>query len=45
MTGGSINASTSTVVASANAKVDLVGTKVSGGKPKTSGSGKVTGGN
>jgi hypothetical protein len=42
MTGGSITASTSSVVASAAAKVDLVGTKVSG-KAKTSGAAKVTG--
>ena len=45
MTGGSVTASSSTVVASANAKVDLIGTKVSGGKPKTSGLAKVTGAN
>jgi hypothetical protein len=44
MTGGSINASTNSVVASANAKVDLVGTKVTG-KAKTSGGAKVTGAN
>ena len=44
MTGGSINASTNSVVASSNAKVDLVGTKVTG-KAKTSGAAKVTGAN
>jgi hypothetical protein len=44
MTGGSINASTNSVIASANAKVDLVGTKVTG-KAKTSGLAKVTGAN
>jgi hypothetical protein len=42
MTGGSITASTNSVVASLNAKVDLVGTKVSG-KSKTSANAKVTG--
>lgn len=42
MTGGSITASTSSVVASGSAKVDLVGTKVSG-KSKTSAAAKVTG--
>lgn len=42
MTGGSIVASTNSVVASANAKVDLVGTKVTG-KSKSSGNAKVTG--
>jgi hypothetical protein len=42
MTGGSITSSTSSVVASANAKVDLVGTKVSG-KSKASGGAKITG--
>lgn len=42
MTGGSITASQSSVVASAGAKVNLVGTKVSG-KAKTSGAAKVTG--
>ncbi|AKU93764.1 hypothetical protein AKJ09_00428 [Labilithrix luteola] len=42
MTGGSISSSTNSVVASANAKVDLVGTKVTG-KAKTSGGAKVTG--
>jgi hypothetical protein len=42
MGGGSINASVNSVVASANAKVDLVGTKVTG-KAKTSGAAKVTG--
>lgn len=44
MTGGSIKATTSSVVASANAKVDLVGTSVSG-KVKQSGNAKVTGAN
>jgi hypothetical protein len=42
MTGGSITASTNSVVASANAKVDVVGTKVSG-KTKSSGGAKITG--
>jgi hypothetical protein len=42
MTGGSITASTNSVVAGANAHVDLVGTKVSG-KVKASGAAKVTG--
>lgn len=42
MTGGSINASTNSVVAAGNAHVDLVGTKVTG-KAKTSGAAKVTG--
>jgi hypothetical protein len=42
MTGGSITSSTNSVVAAANAKVDLVGTKVTG-KAKTSGLAKVTG--
>lgn len=42
MTGGSVTASTNAVVASANAKVDLVGTKVTG-KAKMSGLAKVTG--
>jgi hypothetical protein len=42
MTGGSITSSTNSVVASAAAKVDLVGTKVTG-KAKTSGAAKVTG--
>jgi len=42
MTGGTIVASTSSVVASGNAKVDLVGTKVTG-KAKASGGAKVTG--
>jgi hypothetical protein len=41
MTGGAINATTHSVVASAAAKVDLVGTKVSG-KSKSSGAAKVT---
>lgn len=45
MSGGSINAATNSVVVAANAKVDLVGTKVSGGKAKMSGNGKVTGAN
>ena len=44
MTGGSIVASTNSVVASANAKVDLLGTKVTG-KSKASGGAKVTGAN
>jgi hypothetical protein len=42
VTGGSITGSTSSVVASANAHVDLVGTKVSG-KAKASGAAKITG--
>jgi hypothetical protein len=42
MTGGSISAATSSVVASGASKVDLVGTKVTG-KAKTSGAAKVTG--
>jgi len=44
MTGGSIKATTNSVVASANAKVDLVGTSVTG-KAKQSGNAKVTGAN
>lgn len=44
MTGGSITASQNSVVATAAAKVDCVGTKVSG-KSKTSGAAKVTGAN
>ncbi len=42
MTGGSITASGNSVVASAGAKVDLVGTKVTG-KSKTSAGAKITG--
>ncbi len=42
MTGGRIVASTNSVVASGNAKVDFVGTKIIG-KAKTSGGAKVTG--
>ena len=42
VTGGSIRGSTNSVVASSNAKVDFVGTKVTG-KAKTSGLAKVTG--
>ena len=44
MTGGSITATTSSVVASAAAKVDCVGTKVTG-KSKVSNAAKVTGAN
>jgi hypothetical protein len=44
MTGGSITATTNSVVASAAAKVDCVGTKVTG-KSKASGAAKVTGAN
>lgn len=43
MTGGSINASTSSVVAGGLAKVDLIGTKVTGGKSKANGGAKITG--
>jgi hypothetical protein len=42
MTGGSVSSSTSSAIATANAKVDFVGTKVTG-KSKASGNGKVTG--
>ena len=42
MTGGSVTASTNSVVASGSAKVDLVGTKVSG-KSKASAAAKITG--
>lgn len=42
VTGGSIMGSTNSVVASANAKVDLMGTKVSG-KAKASAGAKITG--
>ncbi len=42
MTGGSITASGNSVVASASAKVDLVGTKVSG-KSRSSAAAKITG--
>ena len=44
MTGGSIKATTNSVVASAAAKVDCVGTTVTG-KSKASGAAKVTGAN
>ncbi|MCW5833836.1 MAG: hypothetical protein KIS78_15640, partial [Labilithrix sp.] len=44
MTGGRITASTSAVVASANANVDLVGTTVTG-RVKRSGNAKITGAN
>lgn len=44
VTGGSITSSVNSVVASSNAKVDFVGTKVTG-KARTSGLAKVTGAN